>query len=489
MTATMIRTGLLACPPRFGTPRNFDRATFGPQVGEVARRLGMPLMPWQQHVLDVALELDDDGGLFYSEVVLTAPRQNGKTAIVLSKLVHRANAATAFGGPQNIVYTAQDRNMARKKWLKDHVGMLRRSKSFREGRDYEVRLSNGSEAIEWKNGSAHGITAPTDTSVHGETLDEGVIDEAFAHLDDAVEQGMSPAMITRRNKQFFVLSTAGHARSYYLWRKVKVGRDLVHDPDARIAYFEWSAPDDCDPADPQVWRDCNPALGITITERAIRTEYERLCTKGEEGLRQFRRAHLNQWVEIPVLDDDINAVLPNWHACKNPASTIIGQVALAVDVTPDRQWTSIAAAGRNAQGVYHVELIDRLAGTSAAVARLVDLVAKHSPSAVALDAASPAGSILFDLEQAGVKVTSITARDLGQACGALFDDVAETAIAHLDDPLLNAAVHGAKRRDLGDLWAWDRKRSDVDISPLVAVTLARWVHSRSEEVVPLGAWR
>jgi hypothetical protein len=82
--------------------------------------------------------------------------------------------------------------------------------------------------------------------------------------------------------------------------------------------------------------------------------------------------------------------------------------------------------------------------------------------------------LLAELEHAGVAVTSVSAREHGQACGALFDDVTNTQVAHLDDPLLNSAVNGAKRRVLGDLWAWDRRKSDLDISPLVAVTLARW---------------
>ena len=37
---------------------------------------------------------------------------------------------------------------------------------------------------------------------------------------------------------------------------------------------------------------------------------------------------------------------------------------------------------------------------------------------------------------------------------------------------LRDAIRGAKSRPLGDQWAWSRKSSSVDISPLVAATLA-----------------
>ena len=45
--------------------------TLGHEVAEVAERLGKPLYPWQRHVVDVAMELDDDGQFIYRDLVLT----------------------------------------------------------------------------------------------------------------------------------------------------------------------------------------------------------------------------------------------------------------------------------------------------------------------------------------------------------------------------------------------------------------------------------
>jgi hypothetical protein len=42
------------------------------------------------------------------------------------------------------------------------------------------------------------------------------------------------------------------------------------------------------------------------------------------------------------------------------------------------------------------------------------------------------------------------------------------------DGELDSAIKGAAKRTLGEAWAWSRKSSDVDISPLVSVTLAFW---------------
>ena len=67
------------------------------------------------------------------------------------------------------------------------------------------------------------------------------------------------------------------------------------------------------------------------------------------------------------------------------------------------------------------------------------------------------------------------------AAGAFYDGtganplVEEPAwLRHLGQPEFDLAVAGAVRRDLGDRWLWDQEAASVDISPLVAVTLALW---------------
>jgi hypothetical protein len=68
---------------------------------------------------------------------------------------------------------------------------------------------------------------------------------------------------------------------------------------------------------------------------------------------------------------------------------------------------------------------------------------------------------------------TVNASEMARACGALYDAVMDTkSLRHLGQPDLDAALAGARKRDLGDAWAWHRKDSTVDISPLVAVTLA-----------------
>lgn len=471
------------CPPRWGTPRSPHRATLGARVAEVAQLLGTPLMPWQRAVADVALEVDPETGLLvYREVTLTVPRQSGKTLLLLCLMVHRA---LGFGQRQRILYTAQTRNDARKKWEDEHVRVLEESPFAGM---FTPRFNNGNEAIRWNNGSLHALASTTKKSGHGETLDLGVIDEAFAQVDGRLEQAMKPAMITRSQPQLWVVSTAGTEESVFLRSKIDTGRARAGlGLTDSVAYFEWSAPEDVDPADSTTWWSCMPALGETVQERAIRAEFESM------ELPEFRRAFLNQWPDVFPVDAVIDS--QTWNRLADSKSKAGDPVAFAVDTTPDRSYSSVAAAGERRDGRRHVEVVDNARGTDWVVGRLLELRDRWKPCAVVIDGAGPAGSLIAPLEAKGVEVLKPSARDAAQACGAFYDAAVNGQLHHLDQAPLNAALAGAKRRELGDAWAWARKNVSVDISPLVAVTLASWGFSVRGHVVEeapqpfFGSWR
>jgi hypothetical protein len=79
-----------------------------------------------------------------------------------------------------------------------------------------------------------------------------------------------------------------------------------------------------------------------------------------------------------------------------------------------------------------------------------------------------------DLAKLRVKVTLTNAPDMAAACGQFYDGVYEGWLRHIDQPQLNVALSVARKRNLGDAWAWNRKSASSDITPLVACTLALW---------------
>jgi hypothetical protein len=55
-----------------------------------------------------------------------------------------------------------------------------------------------------------------------------------------------------------------------------------------------------------------------------------------------------------------------------------------------------------------------------------------------------------------------------------MEEVTEETLRHLGSAELLDAVRGAKLRSMGAAHLWSRRNASVDISPLVAATLAVW---------------
>ncbi len=96
-----------SCSPRFASRRRPERESFGRELADIAEALGQPLMPWQRDVAAVACEINPDTGLpAYREVVVTVPRQSGKTTLFLAWQIHRTQSLR-WVQPQRSVFSAQ----------------------------------------------------------------------------------------------------------------------------------------------------------------------------------------------------------------------------------------------------------------------------------------------------------------------------------------------------------------------------------------------
>jgi phage terminase large subunit-like protein len=293
--------------PRWATPVTPDRRNWAAAIRKTAVLLGFGtplgpgLMPWQDDLNMVTTELDSVGRFVYRQVVVEVMRQQGKSVDLLSMMVARG-----LGRPgTQISYTAQTRLDARHRLLDVWWPRIQASKLAPL---IDVRRGSGSEALIFRNGSLLGLVSNTQTSGHGDVLDLGVIDEAWAQTDDHLEQAMRPAMMTR-DAQLWIVSAAGTEKSTYFRGKVEDGRARAEmgltDTGCYVGY---SFADDEDPADPETWRRRMPALGLTVSEETVKADFDLM------DLAEFRRAYGCQWPEIAkpgwaVIGEDA------WGAC------------------------------------------------------------------------------------------------------------------------------------------------------------------------------
>lgn len=459
------RSRRYAAPPRWGTPRT-DRPTHGARLATIGAVLGTPFYDWQRQVADVGLEYDPDTGLLaYKQVIVTVPRQTGKTTLVFSWEVDRC-IDPWWSQPQRVAYSAQTGWDARRKLIDDQAPMLEESPlvGFRK----RILRGTGNESITFKTGSRIGLISGDKSAGHGQTLDLGVVDEAFSDVDSRREGAMVPAMKTRRNSQLVVVSTAGTDESIYLQRLVQLGRTAVENGTTEgIAYFEWSVPSDAeqealglphlDVDDPEVWYRYIPAMNETA-EAAIRAARASMSSESE-----WRRAFLNQWTTL-----ETDRVIPaeQWEAICEAEAAPQGPLKLGLDVMPERRSAALVACGG---GV--AELVETFDGMVRVVERTKE-ISKRNRAPVVIDGGGPAASIGDDLEAYGVDVERLTAAQFAIACAKTFDAIADRTIVVRASSPLDTAAAAVRKRPQGDRFVWNRTSSAGDVTPLIALTLA-----------------
>jgi hypothetical protein len=265
--------------------------------------------------------------------------------------------------------------------------------------------------------------------------------------------------------------------------------ELIEDDSLGI--FEWSAPPGCSVLDRDGWAQADPALGYTVTERniasAARTDPEWV----------FRTEVLCQWSE-----GGLAGPFPagSWEACAvpvdeqnhpQPGQNIVldDRVIACLDVSWDRATSYVAVAGKRRDGLSQVEVVARRPGTDWVTDWFCD--SRHPDRAtwpLVIHVGSPAWALAEELMDAGIEVTEWKGRELGTACAQLYDAVKERNLRHLNQPVLNVPAATTTIKPLGnDTWAWDRRRSSQDASPLVAVTGAYWLLRRRTEEPPPAA--
>jgi len=332
----------------------------------------------------------------------------------------------------------------------------------------EVRRTNGQEAVELHNGGSVEFIARTKSSGRGYSADVLLLDEAQELTDEELE-AIQPTISASANPQTFLMGTPpADGKPAAVWRRYRAAGVAGTDP--KLCWVEYGAGSQDDPADRGVQARSNPGAPESIGWETIDDEHEGMSAAG------FGRERLGIWSE--GADDGGLISMDLWASLHAPGATIAGPVTWAVEVAEDRSCAVIAAAGTGAGGVV-VDVVDYRPGAAWVAARMAELTGRHVTSAVLLRPGGPAGALLPELVQAGVRVESVGQQEYAQACGKLYDLVTSVppGVRHLDQGALNTSVAGARKRSSGDAFTWDMRRT-LDISPLVAVSLAAWAASR-----------
>lgn len=440
----------------FATLRDPHARTYGPLVAHLAELLGTPLMPWQRYVADVALELhpDDPSRWRYTTVIVTVPRQAGKTTLLRSVALDRCLSRART----RVFMTAQTGKDAHARW-KDTIEVVERSVF---GPHVRVNRAAGAPTLTLPNLSQIRAFAPTPKSIHGETPPLVMVDEAWAFDSAQGEDLMGairPAQITLPDRQLWLVSTRGDADSTFLDGWIDAGRLATKDPGASVAFFEWSAPEGADPYDPDTW-SFHPALGHTITLDDLRTE----AAEASRGV--WERAFLNRRTTSAETIID----LESWDQLRGDQTPPARLPVLAYSA--DANGATVQAAWTDAGGRVQLRTVATGPGVQWLVDELPELIATLQPEFVMADDGGHERGATEQLLRAGLDVRTVPGRDYGTMCSTLLRLSRSGLLTHDGHPDTRDAWAGASLKFVGDQEAFDRRRARTPQHPLIAAAVA-----------------
>lgn len=435
----------------------------GVEAVEFAESCGLILDDWQRWCVHNSLLERADGRWASFENCIIVPRQNGKNEIVAAIQL----ASIYLFGDRLLVHSAHRFDTAAEHFLRlrDLIESSDELRALLLPGERSWVTANGKEAIRFNTGQRILFKARSRGGGRGFSGDKIFLDEAY-DLPPAAMGAMVPTLSTRPMAQIYYTSSSPHRDSTILHSLIR--RAEQPSGEDRLFLAAWMNAVDVDPSSMDAAYAANPAMGIRISEEYVADERQMMLAD-----RGMVTEYLRERLGVPDMPDGSQGVvnMAVWLGLVDQGSQIVGVPQLALELSPDRQFASFAAAGRRADQLVHVELVDRFVGTAGVVDRAVELWGRWR-SPIVVDPAGPAGSLIPLLVERGVEVHETTVRELTQSFGVFVDAVVQQELRHLGQGPLDAAVAAVRRRQVGDAWAWARASESADVTPLLAATLA-----------------
>lgn len=472
---TMLATATTAAP-KYATQRDTAAPSDGARIGAIAKALGRPFMPWQQLVADVATEREPNGDYRYEIVLVTVPRQSGKTTLVGPVQLDRIIMNPGI----RCFYTAQT-GMDAGKRFEDLVSLVKASPL---GLKATYKFAAGDKSITVPSGSQLKIFSPGMAALHGETPPLVTLDEIWeydellgnAMLDDAI----IPAQMTLAGRrQIWMISTAGTALSTFMKKWVERGREAVRTNGAkhpRLAYFEWGLPDGADPYDPDVIAAFHPAVGHTVTVDellAIETPHA-----------TWLRAFCNVWTEAkdPLFTDEHMADLT-----EEPLTVPdVADLTVTYELAPDDGLGTVMASWRDTDGVPCSRVLHTAPGSNWMVDYVLRIRREWKPAVIGADDGGPTRKVTDELRRRigdDSAITTVGGRDFGTACEGWLTAIRDRQYRLDGSKTMTRGVQHLVLKRVGDVTRFSRSASTGPIVGPIASAIGLWLHDHREIAV------
>lgn len=433
-------------------------------------QVGITFDPWQDGAGTAILGKRKDHLYAAEAVVLSIPRQVGKTYLIGAIIF-----ALCLAEPGTLVLWTAHRYPTANETFQSMRAMVEQPTL----RPHIVSATNpgGNGVIKFRNGSRILFGARERGFGRGFQRVAIIVFDEGQILTQAALDDMIPATNTHPNPLVFFIGTPPKPTD-----PADVFMNMRHEAlsgeSGDYLYVEFSADEDADPNDREQWAKANPSYPHRTPARAI------LRMKRLLGSESFLREGLGIWDRVGGLGVFTAGA---WSRCfigldeneelRQPSGELM---ALGIAADLDQVWLSLGAVGGN-DGKHHLGAVlrSRVDGELEAFAANVKRLQDEYDVPVAMDKKGPASFAIPALEAAGVRLSLFGLDDFVQACSDIRTAVEQGTVTHGNYDELNSAVDAAGWRKVGEARrAFARKSGEI--SMLEAVTWALWAADHAE---------
>lgn len=418
-------------------------------------------MEWQQSMIYDIMATDDEGLWRHIKFGWSIPRRNGKSELLIMRADHGLKHGEA------VLYTAHLTNTSTSAFLK----MLRllSEQGFVENDDYKVTRSKGQEHIEWLKGGGGFINFRTRTGTGGlgEGYDVLLIDEAQEYTADQ-ETALQYVVTDSPNPQTLMCGTPPTAVSkgtvFMNYRK-----DVLSGNSPDCGWAEWGVPKMSNVDDVDLWYECNPSLGLILSERSVRGE-------NRKDTVDYNIQRLGLWISY----NQKSAISrEEWREliAESPEMPPEPRIFLGVKYAKGTSNVSLAAAVKLSDGTIFVEAID-CRTTRDGNAWLMPYLMNPHVCEIVIDGANGQSILAKDMKDAGIKREPKLPKvsEIIEANTVFENAVVTKTLRHSDQPSLEQIAANCEHRAIGANggFGYQSILEGADISLLDAVLLAHW---------------
>ena len=450
-------------------PKRVD--TDGEDAATLMEAYGHALDPWQRTIIDCWLGKGKDGNYNATSAGISLPRQNGKNVCIEARELY----GLAING-EKILHTAHQVRTSKSSFRR--LAAIFTDKRHPEILDIvkQVRYTNGEESIELDNGGIIQYSSRSKQSARGfDGISLIVYDEAQELTDDQLEATLATLSASATGiRQFIYAGTPpypGCPGNVFRRRRTA----CLSDPGAHDAWHEWSPAaeklEDIEAGDTTLWYNCNPAMGLRLTEEFTQTEYTSYTPDG------FARERLGWW--SPVLTKQSEYVIDKalWDACASDEMKPEGKTAYGVKFSADGSEVCLCGAVIADNKMARISMIERKS-TSHGTRWLAEWINERymKASCVVIDGRNGVDVLIERISEtwrAKGSVIRPTAKDVIASVGMLMDSLNEKSVSwYREQDALRDSALSATKRSIGSGGGWGFGGEDP--IPIEACALALW---------------